>query len=77
MVAHLWAVAFLCVKEIPGRAVGLYQKICLRVPAWEGHKMLCIKNTACKPNKQNCRFMDIDLSVKPGQFCFIGGEIRK
>lgn len=40
MVAHLWAVAFLCVKEIPGRAVGLYQKICLRVPAREGQNKL-------------------------------------
>ena len=39
-------------------------------------EMLCIKNTACKPNKQNCRLVDNDLSVKR-QFCFIGGEIRK
>lgn len=27
-------------KEIQGRAVGLYQKICLRVSAWEGHNKL-------------------------------------
>ena len=34
------------------------------------------EDMTCKPNKQNCRFMDIDLSVKR-QFWFIGGEIRK
>lgn len=39
-------------------------------------EMLCIKNMAYKANKQNCRLVDNDLSVKR-QFCFIGGEIRK
>lgn len=42
----------------------------------EDFEKMAEEDMTCKPNKQNCRFMDIDLSVKR-QFCFIGGEIRK